>query len=113
MTDTDVDPDEGAVSAPRDEDHGRAELRPVGELEDAPAFREAIREAGDDFRRSLRIDLSEVTYLPSTVIGVLFGALKLAHEAGSELVVAARAGTVVQRVLVVTALPHEVLGATA
>lgn len=84
----------------------QAVLRLTGELEDPDAVRAAIADASWTFTLPLRIDLTSVTYLPSVILGVLFGAMKAADAAGIDLEVAAAAGTVVHQILLVTALPH-------
>ena len=91
-----------------DPDDQRA-LQLAGELDDPDAVRAAIADSSDHFTRPLRVDLSAVTYLPSAVIGVLFGARKAAQAAGCELEFAVVDGSFVQRVLLITALPHVVV----
>ncbi len=85
---------------------GPAVLGLDGELDDPDAVRAAIEDASEHYSRSLRVDLSAVTYLPSVVIGVLFGAMKQAEAAGTEVEVAVAPGTVVHSILLVTAMPH-------
>jgi anti-anti-sigma factor len=38
-------------------------------------FRQALREATDDYSKAAVVDLNGVTFLPSTAVGVLLGAL--------------------------------------
>lgn len=85
---------------------GLAVLRLTGELEDPDAVRTAIADANWTFTYPLRIDLTAVTYLPSVILGVLFGAIKTADAADVDLEVAVTAGTVVHQILLVTAMPH-------
>lgn len=80
----------------------------AGELEDADALRTSIRAASDGFARPLRVDLSAVTYLPSVVIGVLFGSMQAAEQAGTTLEVVMQSGSLVERILHITAMPHTV-----
>lgn len=81
----------------------------VGELEDPDAVRDALRAASADYSRSLGVDLTAVTYLPSVVVGVLFGAMKNAELAGTSVVVAVEAGSIVHNILRITAMPHVVV----
>lgn len=84
-------------------------LTVMGELEDAHAVRTAIGAASDGFAKSIRVDLSDVTYLPSVVIGALFLSMKLAAEAGTVVQVAVQPGSVVEQILRITGMPHVVL----
>jgi anti-sigma B factor antagonist len=64
-------------------------LRIVGELDfdAAPMFKRRIVSQIDAGNRHLVIDLSEVSFIDSTAIGVLVGAIKRAHAAGGSLAV--------------------------
>ena len=69
----------------------------------APRFKECMVELLDDGVRRLVIDLSDVTFLDSTALGVLIGGVRRAHGVGGTmaLVVTSRP---VERVLGVTGL---------
>lgn len=87
----------------------RHTLSLVGELEDADAVRTSIWSASDGFTKSIRVDLSDVTYLPSVVIGVLYVSMNVAKDAGVAVEVAMADGSPVQRNLQVTLMPHVIL----
>jgi anti-sigma B factor antagonist len=55
------------------------------DLRVAPAFREAVERVIDKGARRLLVDLSEVTFIDSTSIGVLVGALKRLRASGGSL----------------------------
>jgi anti-anti-sigma factor len=42
---------------------------------DVAAFRDALRDATDDYTRSVVVDLDGVTFMPSMAIGTLLGAM--------------------------------------
>lgn len=69
----------------------------------APRFKEAMLELLDAGVGKLVVDLSAVTFIDSTALGVLIGGLRRVHDAGGvmALVVATPA---VQRVLTITGL---------
>jgi anti-anti-sigma factor len=69
------------------------------------AFRERLREASQDYRRDLVLDLSEAEFVPSTAIGVIVGAGKACARAEATLTLEARKGTIGRRVLEITGLP--------
>lgn len=74
------------------------------------AFRGAMAthcyEAGTD----LVVDLTEVTYLPSTAIGLMAVALKTADVTGCVLEFVTAAGSLVDRTLEISSMPHRVAG---
>ncbi len=69
----------------------------------APQFKESLLEVLDDGVRRLVVDLSEVTFIDSTALGVLIGGVRRVHAADGTMaiVVATRP---VERVLSVTGL---------
>jgi anti-sigma B factor antagonist len=69
-------------------DGGAAVVSPVGELDayTAPELREQLHGlAEEEGLDPLVVDLSRVTFLDSTAIGVLVGALRRMRERGGEL----------------------------
>lgn len=74
-----------------------------GEIDaaDHRALNDVIEKASDSFTQDLSIDLSEVTFLPSIIVGVLARATVMAEKNGSRLRLLAVEGTVPQRVLTV------------
>jgi anti-sigma B factor antagonist len=87
---------------------GAAALVEIGgeiDLHSAPQLRAALLKAGEGEAPRLVVDLSEVTFIDSTGIGVLVGALKRARESGGDVHfcgVQAR----VRRVFEITGLIH-------
>jgi len=59
----------------------------VGEIDvaTAPLLRERLRDRMDAGSSTVVVDLLDVTFLDSTALGVLVGAVKRCHEAGGEL----------------------------
>jgi anti-anti-sigma factor len=72
----------------------------------AAALREGIEKHSQMFAVGLVVDLTAVTYLPSTAVGMLVRAHQEFATAGTELELAAAAGTIAERVLTVCAMPH-------
>jgi anti-anti-sigma factor len=70
-----------------------------------PAFRSDLEKATDHFARDATVDLTGVDFFPSLAVGVLAVALKNARNAGHTLDVVAAPGSIVARVLTVSALP--------
>ena len=60
-----------------------------------PAFRDALRDATDDYTRPVVVDLDAVSLFPSMAVGTLLGAM--ARSPGTRVV--ASAGTVARSVL--------------
>ncbi len=79
-----------------------------GEVDDYGiiALRNLLAQHGSAPGARLVVDLSDVDYLPSVGVGVLTRGLGAARQAGAEIVLVARPGTVAQRVLMVCALPY-------
>lgn len=69
--------------------------------------------ASDDHRRDLLLDLSEVTFLPSLVIGALARARADATRNGTAVTLLVRERTVPHRVLHVCGIPFETATAAA
>nr|WP_228499390.1 STAS domain-containing protein [Nocardioides agariphilus] len=68
-------------------------------------LRLTIEQCSNDYRTSLEVDLTGVTYLPSVAIGMLVRAEQSFTAAGATLTLAARTGSPAQRVLTVSAMP--------
>jgi len=64
--------------------HGQADLHT------APLLREALAEAIDDGAPGLIVDLSDATFVDSTTLGVLLGAVKRLRPSGASLAVVCR-----------------------
>lgn len=77
---------------------------------DHRALSDLIDETSKGFTESLRVDLQQVTFLPSIIVGVLARATVLAKKNGVRLTLAAGEGTVPQRVLTVCKIPFEQVG---
>ncbi len=81
----------------------------AGDLEDADAIREALRVASGNYSRSLGVDLTAVTFVPSEVIAVLFASQRAAEKARTTIVIAVAAGSIAHTVARITTLPHIVV----
>jgi len=60
------------------------------DLYTAPALKGALREAIDGGGRRVLVDLSQATFIDSTTLGVLIGAVKRLRPLGGELAIACR-----------------------
>lgn len=91
-----------------DEDADEALLRVRGELEPVtlPQLRDAIEAAGRRHGSDLRLDLSDVTYLPSAALTVLATAVVGAPGEGAAVRLQARTGTIAETVLRISGLPY-------
>jgi anti-sigma B factor antagonist len=58
------------------------------DLYTAPALKTALRETIDGGTRNVLVDLSRATFIDSTTLGVLMGAVKRLRPAGGELAIA-------------------------
>ena len=58
------------------------------DLYTAPALRQALSETIDAGARCVLVDLSRATFIDSTTLGVLMGAVKRLRPAGGELAIA-------------------------
>ncbi|GAA5141981.1 hypothetical protein GCM10023340_04710 [Nocardioides marinquilinus] len=56
--------------------------------------------------RALKVDVSEVEFLPSAGIGILARARAAARDSGGVLDIVARTGCPAQRILDITGIPH-------
>lgn len=74
---------------------------------DHRSLSDLIEETSKEFTESLRVDLRQVTFLPSIIVGVLARATVLAKKNGARLTLVASEGTVPQRVLTVCKIPFE------
>lgn len=94
-------------------DAARNTLFVLGSVDElaGPTFREDLAKHSEQHSRALVVDLSEVEFFPSLAVGVLAVAMRKSREAGVELDVQAREGTIVARVLTICALPYTALPA--
>ena len=83
-------------------------LAVAGSVDEAsgPALRQAIEKYSDDFAKDLVVDLGDVEFLPSLGIGILAVAMRSAAERSSTIELVAVEGTVAQRVLAISGMPH-------
>ncbi|WP_170286225.1 STAS domain-containing protein [Nocardioides rubriscoriae] len=83
-------------------------LTVTGEVDETAAaeLRDELDSRTEAFSRSLVLDLTAVTYLPSAAVGVLARAHQQATAAGQSLELRADEGSIAQRVLLVCGLPH-------
>ena len=58
------------------------------DLATAPELKEALAEVINDGARGVLVDLSNATFIDSTTLGVLMGAVKRLRPAGGELAIA-------------------------
>jgi anti-anti-sigma factor len=71
---------------------------------DRHAFRQALRDATDGYRRAVTVDLTAVEFFPSLAVGVLIGARRACGPRGSITVVACP-DSIVRRVLDIVGIP--------
>lgn len=71
---------------------GLSRVEIVGEvdLSTAPELREALAEVIDAGARGVVVDLAEATFIDSTTLGVLMGAVKRLRPSGGELTIVCR-----------------------
>ena len=83
-------------------------LTVAGDIDEhnAAALREGVEKHSQMYSVGMVLDLSDVTYLPSTAVGVLVRADQEFAAAGTTFELAAAAGTIAERVLTVCAMPH-------
>lgn len=89
-------------------DEQAATLYLRGELDElvAPQLRECLNEATGGGTRSVTVDLTAVTLLPSTAIGALVVANRRAGEHGQVVDLVAEAGSIAGRVLSISGLAY-------
>jgi anti-sigma B factor antagonist len=70
--------------------NGLVQVSVSGEVDlyTAPALKAALREAIDEGGRRVLVDLSDATFIDSTTLGVLIGAVKRLRPDGGELAIA-------------------------
>mgnify|MGYP005838826089 CR=1 FL=1 len=90
-------------SARLDGERGLVSVRGEVDIYTAPRFKESLLELLDSGVSRVVVDLSEVTFIDSTALGVLIGGVRRLHDRDGRLslVVASRP---VERVLTVTGL---------
>ncbi len=96
-------------------DAGSHTLAVSGSVDESagPTFREDLDKHSAQHTEPLVVDLCGVDFFPSLAVGVLAVAMRQGREAGAELEVRAREGSIVARVLTVCALPYTEVPATA
>jgi anti-anti-sigma factor len=72
----------------------------------AAGLREGIEKHSQMYSLDTVLDLTAVTFLPSTAVGVLVRADQEFAVAGTRFELAAASGTIAERVLTVCAMPH-------
>ncbi len=80
-----------------------------GELDEGASVvvRELISHASGGLSHDLRIELSDVQFIPSAAVGVLAKSRDTARRNGATLTFVAEEGCVAQRVLAICDLPYE------
>jgi anti-anti-sigma factor len=69
-------------------------------------LRAALEKYSDGYSYDLVVDLGDIDFLPSLGIGVLAVAMRTANERGASIELVAVEGTVAQRVLAISGMPH-------
>lgn len=89
-------------------DEDRAVLALHGELDDVASseLRTAIAQGSRELTADLRIDLSDVSFMPSPAIGVLATSQAEARRNGATIVLVAPEGSVAARLLTICALDY-------
>lgn len=83
------------------------------DVDDVPALLDVLERCSDGHRNDLAVDLSQVTFLPSPVVGALARSLVSATRGGSSMELLAREGTIPHRVMQLCGMPfRSVDGAT-
>jgi anti-anti-sigma factor len=82
-----------------------------GELDEIASIelRDVIGSASAELQRDLVVDLSDVDFFPSAAVGVLATARAGAQAHGATVALVAADGSIAQRVLMICALPYEVV----
>lgn len=93
-----------SVSSERlDDDLGVVVLSGEVDIFTAPQFKECLLDLLDDGVRRLVVDLSDVSFIDSTALGVLIGGVRRVHGAGGAMTIVVTTRPV-ERVLNVTGL---------
>jgi anti-sigma B factor antagonist len=93
-----------SVSSERlDDDLGVVALSGEVDIFTAPQFKESLLELLDGGVKRLVVDLSDVTFIDSTALGVLIGGVRRVHGAGGAMTIVVTTRPV-ERVLSVTGL---------
>jgi anti-anti-sigma factor len=74
--------------------------------ESIETLRAAIEEHSAGYTTGLTVDLTGATYLPSVAVGVLVRAGQSFTATGAQFDLVAASGSLAQRVLTVSAMPH-------
>jgi anti-anti-sigma factor len=80
-----------------------------GELDEAAAveLRDLLNPITADLVGELRVDLTDVDFLPSAAVGVLASAQSGAARGNGSIAFVAASGSTAQRVLTICGLPHD------
>lgn len=93
------------LSISTSDQHGAVVVHCVGEVDVATAaqLRDVVQQAFADGSRAVALDMTEVTFMDSTGLGVVVGRLKTLRRAGGNLTIAVTADRV-RRVFEITGL---------
>ncbi len=80
-----------------------------GELDELATarLRQLFTTLTNELASGLRVDLSDVDFLPSVALGVLAAARNAADKNGGSMTFVATPGTIAQRLLTITGLPYD------
>ncbi len=80
-----------------------------GEVDEAAAveLRDQLRAITADLVGELKVDLTDVDFLPSVAVGVLASAQGAAVARGASIAFVAASGSIAQRVLTICGIAHE------
>lgn len=92
---------------------GVVTLRGDLDVEDVEPLLDVLERCSDGHRTDLAIDLSQVTFLPSPVVGALVRSLVSATRGGSTMELLAREGTIPHRVMQLCGLPFRSVDGSA
>lgn len=93
-----------SVSSERlDDDLGVIVLSGEVDIYTAPQFRECLLELLDSGVKRLVVDLSQITFIDSTALGVLIGGVRRVHSSGGAMTIVVTTRPV-ERVLSITGL---------
>ncbi|MFB9312748.1 STAS domain-containing protein [Nocardioides plantarum] len=74
-------------------------------------MKSALATASAELTVPVRVDLSEVDFLPSIGLGILAAAMRRCRTRGGEVTLVTRSGTLAARVLEISGLPFDLSGA--